>query len=117
MVKKFQKIFFSAILLIGIIIAILTTTWLGERDADANYFPLPERCHWELTLIEINSSNDITLAERIQFLSERLREWDEWEILYHHYNWEWVVVKYRVCEGVLHPHEYYDNYLPLGMAD
>ena len=91
MAKKFQKIFFSTLLAVGLLLVV----W----GADAGYNPYPyNKCHWELTLVKVEYVGIITLEEKIQFIGERLREWDYWEIIDHSPTWDWVVVKYRDCK-------------------
>ena len=99
MIKKFQKIFFSAILLTGLITITATTLWLSNR-AEASYYPIIRECHWELTLVKVQHDDTITLEERIQFLSERFREWEDWEIMDHSPVWDWVIIRYKVCKEV-----------------
>jgi len=116
MIKKFQKIFFSAILLTGLITITATTLWLSNR-AEASYYPIIRECHWELTLVKVQHDDTITLEERIQFLSERFREWRDWEIIDHSPVWDWVIIRYRVCTEVKVNPPLYNDYIEPMLED
>ena len=89
---KFNK----TVLFLVLLLLFLVSTPVMANYYTNNYFACNE-CHWEMTMIFIDADPEVSIPDSIKFLSEQLKDYEDWEIIDHSTTWDWVIVKFKVC--------------------